>query len=88
MLKELNGILSDLMKDLDILWNASDDVRYKGEHPGCDRLQEAIQFEIKKMGVGEMKKFLESLSGNQLEQILFVLENIVDEYPFIEKYIT
>ena len=29
------------MEELGKLWNASDDARYKGEHPGCDRLQEA-----------------------------------------------
>lgn len=80
-------MLNDLMEELDKLWNASDDARYKGEHPGCDRLQEAIRIEIKKMSMDEIKEFLEGLSNDQMEQIQFVLEEMVDEYPFVEDYI-
>ena len=80
-------MLNDLMEELDKLWNASDDIRYKGEQPGCDRLQEAIQAEIKKMSTDDMQEFLEGLSSNQAEQIQFVLEDMVDDYPFVEDYI-
>ena len=80
-------MLNDLMEELDKLWNASDALRYKGEHPGCDRLQEAIQAEIKKMSTDDMQEFLEGLSSNQAEQIQFVLEDMVDDYPFVEDYI-
>lgn len=80
-------MLTDLMEELDKLWNASDDIRYKGEHPGCDRLQEAIQAEIKKMSTDEMQEFLKGLSSDQAEQLQFVLEDMVDEYPFVDDYI-
>lgn len=80
-------MLNDLMEELDKLWNASDDARYKGEHPGCDGLQEVIEVELKKLSVDEMKEFLDSLSSGQMEQLQFVMEEIADEYPFVEKYI-
>lgn len=80
-------MLNDLMEELGELWNASGDARYKGEHPGCDRLQEAIEVELKKMGVDEMQKFLDGLSSGQMEQLRFVLEEMVEEYPFVEDYI-
>ena len=79
-------MLNDLMEELDKLWNASDDARYKGEHPGCDGLQEAIGIELKKMSVDEMKEFLDGLSSGQTEQLQFVLEEMADEYPFVEDY--
>ena len=87
MLKGLCKLIHTLLDELNILWNSSEDERYKGEHPGCDRLHEEIEEEFRKISEEELKGILDNLPEEQVEQLVFVLESMADEYPFMEDYL-
>lgn len=80
-------MIDKLLHELDILWNASADSRFKGEHPGCDRIQSRISEEFKNMKDSEVIEILDGLSKGQLEQIAFVLECMEDTRGFVSGYL-
>lgn len=80
-------MINTLLGELNILWNSSEDERYKGEHPGCDRLHKEIEEELRKMDEEEIRDILDNLPEGQMEQLVFVLESMVDDYPFMENYL-
>lgn len=80
-------MIAELLSELDALWNASEDERCKGEHPGCARLQEEIEEAFKGLTEDELRETLDNLPDEQMEQIAFVLESMADERPFVEKYL-
>lgn len=79
-------MLNDLIEELDKLWNSSDDERYKGENPACADVLNAIENKFLDMTDDEIKKVLDGLSDEQLEQLFSVFEDMVDEREFMEGY--
>lgn len=79
-------MLNDLLEELDKLWNSSDDERYKGENPACSDVLNAIENKFLDMTDDEIKKVLDGLSDEQLEQLFLVFEDMVDEREFMEGY--
>jgi predicted transcriptional regulator len=87
MWKELRKLIKKLLEQLNIFWNASDDPRYKGEHPKCSKIVDEIESEFKEMSDDEIKEILDDLSPEQLEQILMAMEDLVDSREIFEPYI-
>lgn len=76
-----------LLKELDKAWNSSEDERFKGENPACDRIQDEIEKKFNNLSDEELKEILQSIQEDKLEQIAFVLESIADNRSFVEKFI-
>lgn len=78
--------MNELLEKLNSLWNSSDDERFKGENPACIDVLEEIEEKFQNMDDEEIKEILENLSGEQLEQLFSVFEDMVDDKPFLKKF--
>lgn len=79
--------VNQLLKELDVFWNASDDDRFKGEHPDCLRIQDEIKEILSGMNEDAICEVLDSLGERQSEQVQGIVEDLVDDKPFLEAYI-
>ena len=79
--------LQELIKELNDLWNASEDKRYAGEHPKCADVLDQIESLFSNMTDEEIKDVLDGLAETQKEQLLAVFEDLVDDKPFLHSYI-
>lgn len=80
-------MIDQLLSELDVLWNASEDPRFKGENPGCDRIQEEIAKIFQKMDDNKISKVLDNMPQEQIEQVIFILEGMAETRPFVNKYL-
>ncbi len=81
-------MIDQLLSELNVLWNASEDPRFKGEHPGCDKIQNEIAKTFQKMDDNKISKVLDNLPQDQIEQVVFILEGMVESRPFVNKYLS
>lgn len=80
-------MINKLLEELNDLWNSSEDPRFKGEHPGCDRIQKQIAKEFQNMEDNDVIEILDNIPQERMEQIRFVLECMEDGRPFINAYL-
>lgn len=78
--------MEKLLAELHTLWWTTD-YRYRGENPACDRVLDAIQARLELMDTRAIDGQLSRMTVLQLEEILPVLDNMVDDFPLMEKYI-
>ncbi len=80
-------MIYSILDELDWMYNLSDDPRYKGEAPECMDLMDKVLEEFKKMSGDEIQSILESRIGNQLEQLIYPMEEIEHEHDFVKTYL-
>jgi len=71
--------IQKLLKQLNELWHASSDPRYRGEHPECIKIFELLVEEFRKLTDDELLLFLSPMNDDQLEQMYWPLTTLFDE---------
>jgi len=81
--------IQKMLEQLDSFWNASSDLRFKGEHPDCDRIQDMLIKEFRKLPDDELLKIISPMNDGQLQQIYSVLITLLeeDEREIVSAYI-
>ena len=81
----------ELIKQLfDKLYNAyymSSDPRYYGENPICDTYEDELIRLLKPLDDKKIEAFIEKMDVQHLDSIHFVLEEIMDDHPFVRMYL-
>ena len=77
----MNKRLKQLFSDLDRFWNMTTAPNLHGEHPGCQINQTEILEEIKQLDIEDVKKLLNELTDEQLDQIISIVEEIIEHFP-------
>lgn len=79
--------IEELLSELNKFWNASEDPRFKGEHPQCDVIHQKLFDAFSDLDNDKLVEILKNLNDDQLEQIATVLEDMVDDRPAVEEFI-
>lgn len=76
--------LEELLKELDKFYNIDHDPRYKGMHPKCDEILDELEEEFAKMKEDDLRKLLDGMDVEQLEQITGALMGL--DYDWVVEY--
>lgn len=76
--------LEELLKELDKFYNIDHDPRYKGMHPKCDEILDELEEEFAKMKEDDLRKLLDGMGVEQLEQITGALMGL--DYDWVVEY--
>lgn len=67
--------------ELDKFWNASDDTRFKGEHPNVNYVHKEILKAVANMDSDEADSLIKELSDEQLIEITGIVQELCEDKP-------
>ena len=76
-----------LLDKLNEMWNLSDDVRFKGEHPKCIEIQEELIAILDEKTDDEIVDILNSVDDSKFEQIEYIIEELVSNHECVNIFL-
>lgn len=76
-----------LLDKLNEMWNLSEDVRFKGEHPKCVEIQEELIAILDEKTDDEIVDILKSVDDSKFEQIEYIIEELISNHECVNKFL-
>lgn len=76
-----------LLDKLNEMWNLSEDVRFKGEHPKCIEIQEELIAILDEKTDDEIVDILNSVDDSKFEQIEYIIEELVSNHECVNIFL-